>query len=111
MSFLNFFGIFLGCLALLMKCLYVTMALTPSCRWVDISTWTPTPLGCLYLGHSPSVLDNSFFTESVRTSYNFLASLQLIFNLENGQLKFLDNFLSIIYYLFSAGESCWFTMF
>ena len=27
------------------------------------------------------------------TSYNFLASLQIIFNLEHGQLKFLDNFL------------------
>ena len=35
--------------------------LTPSCRWVDISTWTPTPQSCLYLGPSPSVLDNSFF--------------------------------------------------
>ena len=48
--------------------------LTPSCRWVDISTWTPTPQGCLYLGPSPSDLDNSFFAESVLTSYNFLAS-------------------------------------
>ena len=61
--------------------------------------------GCLYLGPGPSVLDKSFFAESVLTSYNFLASLQIIFNLEHGQLKFLDNFLSIIYYLFSAGES------
>ena len=25
------------------------LILTPSCRWVDISTWTPTPQGCLYL--------------------------------------------------------------
>jgi len=55
--------------------------------------------------YSPSVLDNSVFAKSVLTSYNFLASLQIIFNLENGQLKFLDNILSIIYYLFSAGES------
>ena len=23
------------------------LILTPSCRWVDISTWTPTPHGCL----------------------------------------------------------------
>ena len=56
---------------------YLTMyeiLLTPSCRWVDISTWTPTPHGCLYLGPSPSDLDNSFFAESVLTSYNFLAS-------------------------------------
>ena len=45
------------------------LVLAPSCRWVDISTWTPTPQGCLYLGPSPSVLDNSFFTESVLTSY------------------------------------------
>ena len=48
--------------------------LTPYCRWVDISTWTPTPHDCLYLGPSPSDLDNSFFAESVLTSYNFLAS-------------------------------------
>ena len=46
------------------------LVLTPSCRWVDISTWTPTPQGCLYLGPSPSDLDNSFFAESVLTSYN-----------------------------------------
>ena len=46
-----------------------------------------------------------FFAESVLTSYNFLASLQIIFNLKHGHLKILDNFLSIIYYLFSAGES------
>ena len=51
--------------------------LTPSCRWVDISTWTPTPQGCLYLGPSPSYLDNSFFAGSLLTSYNFLASLQI----------------------------------
>ena len=25
------------------------LVLAPSCRWVDISTWTPTPQGCLYL--------------------------------------------------------------
>ena len=81
------------------------LVLTPSCRWVDISTWTPTPHDCLYLGPSPSDLDNSFFAESVLTSYNFLASLQIIFNLKHGHLKILDNFLSIIYYLFSAGES------
>ena len=81
------------------------LVLAPSCRWVDISTWTPTPQGCLYLGPSPSVFDNAFFAESVLTSYNFLASLQIIFNLEHGHLKILDNFLSIIYYLFSAGES------
>ena len=81
------------------------LVLTPSCRWVDISTWTPTPQSCLYLGSSPSDLDNSFFAESVLTSYNFLASQQIIFNLEHGHLKILDNFLSIIYYLFSAGES------
>ena len=79
--------------------------LTPSCRLVDISTWTPTPQGCIYLGPSPSDLDNSFFAESVLTSYNFLASLQIIFNLKHGHLKILNNFLSIIYYLFSAGES------
>ena len=85
------------------SCLSACLSL--SCRWVDISTWTPTPQGSSYLGTSPSVLDNSFFAESVLTSYNFLASLQIIFNLEHGQLKFLDNFLSIIYYLFSAGES------
>ena len=30
------------------------------------------------------------------TSYNFLVSLQMIFNLANGQLKFLDFFLSIL---------------
>ena len=82
---------------------FVNGPLTPYCRWVDISTWTPTPHGCLYLGPSPSDLDNSFFAESVLTSYNFLASEQIIFNLEHGHL--LDNFLSIIYYLFSAGES------
>ena len=73
--------------------------LTPYCRWVDISTWTPTPQGCLYLGPSPSDLDNSFFAESVLTSYNFLASLQIILNLEHGKLKFLDDF--FIYYLLS----------
>ena len=77
---------------------FPSVFLTPSCWWVDISTWTPTPQGCLYLGPSPSVLDNSFFAESVRTSYNFLASFQIIFNLEHGHIKFLDNFLSIIYY-------------
>ena len=38
------------------------------------ATWTPTPQGCLYLGPSPSDLDNSVFAESVLTSYNFLAS-------------------------------------
>ena len=81
----------------------INVLLTPSCQWVDISTWTPQ--SCLYLGPSPSVLDNSFFAKSVRTSYNFVASLQIIFNLEHGQIKILDNFLSIIYYLFSAGES------
>merc|ERR1712020_656339 len=80
---------------------FVMIILTPSCRWVDISTWTPTPQGCLHLGPSPSVLDKSFFAESVLTSYNFLASLQIIFNLEHGKLNFLDKFLSIIYYLFS----------
>ena len=37
--------------------------LTLSCRWVDISTWTPPPQDCLYLGPSPSVLDNSFFAK------------------------------------------------
>ena len=79
--------------------------LTPSCRWVDISTWTPTPQGCLYLGPSPSDLDNSFFAESVLTSYNFLASFLIIFILKHGHKNFLDNFLSIIYYLFFAGES------
>ena len=36
------------------------MKLTLSCRWVDISTWTPPPQDCLYLGPSSSVLDNSF---------------------------------------------------
>ena len=71
--------------------------LTLSCRWVDISTWTPPPQDCLYLGPSPSVVDNSFFAESLWTSYNFLASLQIIFNWENAQSKFLDKFLSIIY--------------
>ena len=35
--------------------------LTLSCRWVDISTGTPPPQDCLYLGPSPSFLDNSFF--------------------------------------------------
>ena len=30
------------------------IGLTPSCRWVDISTWTPTPHDCLYLGPRPS---------------------------------------------------------
>ena len=48
--------------------------LTPSCRWVDISTWIPTPHDCLYFGPSPSDLDNYFFAESLLTSYNFLAS-------------------------------------
>ena len=73
-----------------------TRVLTPSYRWVDISTWTPTPEGSLYLGHSPSVLDNSFFAESVLTSYNFLASLQIKLNLEHGQLKFIYYLLSIL---------------
>ena len=50
-----------------------TKILTPSCRWVDIPTWTPTPQGCLYLGPSPSYLHNSFFAGSLLTSYNFLA--------------------------------------
>ena len=79
---------------------YLFFSLTLSCRSVDISTLTPPPQICLYLGPSPSVLDNSSLN-----SYNFLASLQIIFNLENCQLRFLDNLLSIIYYLFSAGES------
>ena len=82
-----------------------TRVLTPSYRWVDISTWTPTPEGSLHLGHIPSVLDNSFFAESVRTSFTSLTSLEIIFNLEHGQIKILDNILSLIYYLFSAGES------
>ena len=77
--------------------IYLGHVLTPYCRWVDISTWTPTPQGCLYLGPSPSDLDNSFFAESVLTSYN-LASLQMIFNLEHDHIKILDNFLSIIYF-------------
>ena len=58
-----------------------------------------TPQDFLYLGPSPSVLDKSFFAGSVLTSYNFLASLQIIFNLEHGQLNFLDIF--FIYYLLS----------
>ena len=41
------------------------VTLTLSCRWVDISTWTPPPQDCLYLGLSPSVLDNSFFADSL----------------------------------------------
>ena len=69
-------------------------SLLPVGRYINMD---PYPTGLLiYLGPSPSVLDNSFFAESVLTSYNFLASLQIIFNLEHGQLKFLDNFLSII---------------
>ena len=79
---------------------YLFFSLTLSCRSVDISTLTPPPQICLYLGPSPSVLDNSSLN-----SYNFLASLQIIFNLENCQLRFLDNLLSIIYYLFSEVES------
>ena len=78
------------------KRLLVLSHLTLYCRWVDISTWTPHPQDCLYLRLSPSVLDNSFFADSLWTCYNFLASLQIIFNWENAQSKFLDNFLSII---------------
>ena len=78
-------------------------SLLPVGRYINIDPY-PSDL-LIYLGPSPSVLDNSFFAESVLTSYNFLASLQIIFNLENGQIKLLDNFLSIIFYLFSAGES------
>ena len=70
--------------------------LTLYCRWVELSTWTPPPQDCFYLGLSPSFLDNSFFADSLWTCYNFLASLQIIFNWENAQSKFLDNFLSII---------------
>ena len=55
-------------------------SLLPVGRYINI-TWTPTPQGCLYLGPSPFDLDNTFFAESVLTSYNFLASLQIIFNL------------------------------
>ena len=60
--------------------------------------------GCLYLGPGPSVLDKSFFAESVLTSYNFLASLQIIFNLENGQIKFLDNFFYLLSSIYSRQE-------
>ena len=51
---------------------YVLLNLTLSCQW---ETLAPTPLLHSWL-------------------------LQIIFNLENAQLKCLDNFLSIIYYLF-----------
>ena len=44
---------------------------------------------------------NSFFAKSVLT---FLASLQIIFNLENGQLKFLDNFLYLLSTIYSRQE-------
>ena len=43
------------------------------------------PQGCLYLGPSPSVLDNSFLGKYLITSSNFLASLQ---NLEYAKLKY-----------------------
>ena len=70
------------------KCLLTLSHLTLSCRWVDISTWTPPPQDCLYLGPSPSVLNNSFFAESSLTCYNFLASLQINFNQINAHIKF-----------------------
>ena len=78
--------------------------LLPVGRYINKSTWTPTPQGCLYLGPSPFVLDKSFFAESVLTSYNFLASLQIIFNLENGQIKFLDNFFYLLSTIYSRQE-------
>ena len=74
---------------LFIYCFRIKWQLTLSCRWGDILTRIPPPKDCLYLGYNPSVLDNSFFAESLGTSYNFLASLQIA--------KFLDKFLSVIY--------------
>ena len=76
----NKWGQYNSCVVLMYNTRVGIKVLTLSCRWVDISTWTPPPRGCLYLGPCPSVLDNSFFAESLLTSFNFLASLQIIFN-------------------------------
>ena len=60
----------------------------------------PYPSGLLISWTYSICFGQFFFAESVLTSYNFLASLQIIFNLKNGQLKFLDTFF-FIYYLLS----------
>ena len=76
--------------------------LTLSCRWVDISTWTPPPQGCLYLGPSPSVLDNSFLLNPYKpaTTSNNEKALLMYINVKIGEHYW--------WLISPAAAKCWF---